>query len=48
MEASFSYFVERDQKFAFLHDPESIIPSLVENLNEVMESHTHGNWKNLL
>jgi len=48
MEANFSYFIEGDEKFAFLHDPESKVPSLIENLHKTMKNHTGGDWKKFI
>lgn len=48
MEANFSYLIEGEEKFAFLEDPESKVPSLIESLHKIMKSHTGGDWKKFI
>ncbi|ENX35267.1 hypothetical protein F889_00934 [Acinetobacter colistiniresistens] len=48
MEANFSYFIENNEKFVFMSDPESKIPYLLEELHRLVQEHTGGVWTKLI
>ena len=48
MDANFFLFCEGNEEFAFFQYPESRIPSLVENLHDVIERYTGEECKKFI